>query len=281
MIENDFELHFYDNTSQNKIRKDRNCYNFFLYLSGNVSVAINQEIYHLASGDMVIIPPDQSLKLYSHDVSYAHQGIVFKFNSDFFLKIVSCSPDFNYLLQASSKNQAYVFHFDSITFHLLHKKLIDLMEELHCNRYGKETKIYICLLDLLFHINRGIHESEHLFSSSPGDLLCYNVAQYITEHISEDLSLDVLARTFYISKYHLSHIFKDNLGISVHQFITKKRLSLCRDSILQKNEITKVCMEYGFKNYACFYRAFRKEYGISPNELKKHQEMISNNLFLQ
>lgn len=269
MIENDFKLYFYDNINQNKERKSYNCYVFFLYLSGKVSLIINNESFCLTPGDMLIIPPDHSFRLCTHDTSSVNPGIVFTFNSDFFLKIASCSSDFNYVLHASTKNKPYLFHYDPITYNMLQKKLMDLMEELHSNRYGKETKIYISLLDLLFHINRGIHESEHLFLSSSGDFLCHNVVQYINEHISEDLSLDLLAKTFYISKYHLSHIFKENLGVSVHQFITKRRLSLCRDSILQKTEISKVFIEYGFNSYACFYRAFRKEYGISPNELKK------------
>ena len=34
---------------------------------------------------------------------------------------------------------------------------------------------------------------------------------------------DRLAKEFYVSKYHIAHIFKDNIGISVHQYITKKR----------------------------------------------------------
>ena len=41
----------------------------------------------------------------------------------------------------------------------------------------------------------------------------------------EDLTLDHLSQIFGVSKYHISHVFKANLGISVHQFITKKRVA--------------------------------------------------------
>lgn len=269
MIENDFKLYYFNNINQSKKLKSNDCYEFFLYQSGKVSFVINNERYYLTTGDMMIIPPDHSFRLYTNETSSSNPGIVFTFNSDFFLKISSCSTDFDYLLQASAKKKPYLFHYDPITFNLLQKKLIDLMEELRSSRYGKETKIYLSLLDLLFHINRGIHESENLFLSSSGNSLCHNIVQYINEHISEELTLDMLAQTFYINKYHLSHIFKERLGVSVHQFITKRRLSLCRDAILQNTEISKVFIEYGFNSYTCFYRAFRKEYGISPNELKK------------
>ena len=71
-------------------------------------------------------------------------------------------------------------------------------------------------------------------SSEPNDLrtsasckttrrtcLYQNISQYIEEHLNEDLSLDRLAREFYVSKYHIAHIFKDSIGISVHQYINQ------------------------------------------------------------
>ena len=61
--------------------------------------------------------------------------------------------------------------------------------------------------------------------------LCQNLIRYIENHIEQDLSLELLAREFFVSKYHIAHVFKDNLGMSIHQHITKKRLELCRDAI--------------------------------------------------
>ena len=80
--------------------------------------------------------------------------------------------------------------------------------------------------------------------------------------------MDTLSRKFYVSKYHIAHIFTDNLGISIHQYITKKRLALCREAILGKSSITEIYTTFGFGDYSSFYRAFKKEYGISPKDYR-------------
>ena len=67
---------------------------------------------------------------------------------------------------------------------------------------------------------------------------------------------------------------KDNLGLSIHQYITKKRLALCQEAIRTKMNINEIYQTYGFGDYSSFYRAFKKEYGISPKEYRDMQENV-------
>ncbi len=85
--------------------------------------------------------------------------------------------------------------------------------------------------------------------------------------------LERLAGEFFVSKYHISHVFKDNLGVSLHQYILKKRLTAARDAILAGTDMSEASYSYGFRDYSSFYKAFRKEYGLSPSEYRRRHTL--------
>ena len=66
-----------------------------------------------------------------------------------------------------------------------------------------------------------------------------------------------------MSRYYVAHVFKETGGISVHQYILKKRMQASREAILGGENISQVYERFGFRDYSSFYRAFRPEYGIA------------------
>ena len=129
-------------------------------------------------------------------------------------------------------------------------------------------------MSFLVYINRLLYCSLHEHSQVFENALYLKICDYIHQNLEDDLSLERIAANFYVSKYHIAHIFKDNMGISLHQYILKKRLHASRQAILSGEPISRIFPQYGFKDYTSFFRAFKKEYGISPKEYREQHRLI-------
>lgn len=107
---------------------------------------------------------------------------------------------------------------------------------------------------------------EKLEKKSDNRLSLDDVFSYIHTHLTEDLSLEQLEREFYVSRHHLIREFKKRTGQTVHQYIIKTRLDLCRRYIEQGYSISEVYRMGGFGGYNHFFRAFKQAYGMTPKE---------------
>ncbi len=108
-------------------------------------------------------------------------------------------------------------------------------------------------------------------SVSGGEQIAVNEAElgarvihYLNENISRDVSLDTLARRFFVSKYYLCRAFKKHNGVSVHGYINHKRVMYAKQLIEQGETASGAAYKVGFGDYSAFYRAYVKIIGKAP-----------------
>lgn len=270
MLSEHFEIFYYSDTNIKNVEDHvHNYYEFYFLIGGSVSITIAGKPYPLVVGDVIIIPPHVMHQVNILDQSIPYQRFVFWITKEYFDVLLNQSPDYGYLIDLAQSEKTYVYHYDVITFNTMKSKVFQLIEEILSERFGKTAKIALCISDLILYINRTVYEMTHANAPKEEQTLYQKLITYIETHIDEDLSLDLLANQFYVSKYHISHVFKENIGLSVYQYILKKRLSICRNAIIANTQISEAYLQCGFKDYSSFYRAFIKEYGLSPSEYQK------------
>lgn len=103
-------------------------------------------------------------------------------------------------------------------------------------------------------------------AKSSSHLALDDVFSYIHAHLTEEITLEQLEREFFVSRHHLIREFKKRTGQTVHRYIVKARLDLCRRYIEQGYSITEVYRMGGFGGYNHFFRAFKQAYGMTPKE---------------
>ncbi|MBQ3559338.1 MAG: helix-turn-helix transcriptional regulator [Agathobacter sp.] len=98
------------------------------------------------------------------------------------------------------------------------------------------------------------------------ELVMDDVFRFIRANLTSDLSLEVLEEHFFVSKHHLCREFKKLTGQTIHSYIVKSRLDLCKKYIEIGKPIKEVYELGGFGSYNHFFRAFKKEYNMTPKE---------------
>ena len=272
MLSQDFELFYYEDRVLPKVDiHTHDYYEFYFFLEGNVQIQVGEEMFAVRYGDMMLIPPGlpHHTVIINQDVPY--RRFVFWISQEYCNHLLQSSPDYAYIMQYVEIEKRYIFHADQVAFNAIQSKLLRLLEEMRSQKFGRDAQISICVNDVILSLNRLTYEINTPQKKNIEYLLYRQLEEYIEEHLEEDLSLETLARNFFVSKYHIAHVFKDNIGMSIHQYITKKRLNLCKEAISGGMSITDAYHRFGFGDYSSFYRAFKKEYGISPKDYRDMQ----------
>ncbi len=99
----------------------------------------------------------------------------------------------------------------------------------------------------------------------------------IEEKIHEKLTIENLADSLHISKYHYQRIFREAAGDSVMRYVTRRRLSKAAEELAEKTDMTilEIALRYGYDSHEGFTRSFRAYMGVTPTEYRKYHSFVS------
>ena len=96
------------------------------------------------------------------------------------------------------------------------------------------------------------------------------VIEYIHEHFAEPVTLEQASALVPISPYYLSHLFREELGLTFLEYITRIRIEEAKRLLMATNlRIREIAENVGYDDAGYFAKVFRKTVGVTPNQYRK------------
>ena len=96
-----------------------------------------------------------------------------------------------------------------------------------------------------------------------------HVIDYIEDHLTDDLSLEIISEYAGVSDYHFRKIFFYLSGLTLSEYIKNRKLSEANKDLLKGEKVTDVAFKYGYQSIDGFTRAFKKWCGFLPSDVIK------------
>ena len=243
--------------NDNFVLHDHELYEILFFSEGDAKFVIEGKEYFLESGDMIIVRKHEMHRVY-HNSDARYQRIVLFVEPEFF-NIHNC-PNYEAQFLNSQLGIANRIKSDYVRSCGLYDAFKRLRR--YSKNYTPEDKAVVeaIIIEILYLINRVGRFS----SPDEHESQVVQVISYINNHYTEDIDLETLEKKFYTSRYHLCKIFRKATGLTIHDYIRRKRLTRVRELRQAGKNITDAAMLSGFSDYSSFYRTYKKMMGCSP-----------------
>lgn len=97
------------------------------------------------------------------------------------------------------------------------------------------------------------------------------IVRYMQEHLTEEISLNVLAEEFHLSASYISQLFKNEIGVNFLAYLTNIRMEQAKKLLLSSSlSIAEVSEKSGYGDYRVFTKAFKKSEGVTPSQYRRN-----------
>jgi len=227
---------------------------------------VGSERYRLQKGDVVLVPPGVSHRpLLPEHMSLPYQREVLWLSTEFLER-------FNALLPSDQLSQLTVprlLRTAGSPWESIGHRFRAGVREAEARLPGWEAMVLGNTIQLAILLGRCMSDQEAVPPRAETPELLDRVLAYISENLTQRLTLPDTARHFFVSESTISHTFRKKLGVSFSRCVTQQRLIAAKTFIGQGLPLEAVAVRAGFADYSSFYRAFRQEYGIGPRQFRK------------
>jgi AraC-like DNA-binding protein len=248
--------HFHDN------------YEIYYMLNGKKLYFINDKLYKAEKGDLVIVNPYDVHRTSSIEKSEAER-ILINFKYEFIEELIKSQ---NITLLPLEKGSG------KITLNVREQLQIEsilnsMLKECEAKEYGYIPCVRAKLFTLLINISRFSSKLEQVEETPPSliEQKVLDVVSYICSNFQREITLDSIAKEFYVSPSYLSRIFKKVTGFHMSEYIQITRIREAQKLLRETDsKVIEIAEKVGFRQIAHFNKTFRKITNTTPLKYRKN-----------
>ncbi len=236
-------------------------YEFMYVVQGTVQQIVESEEYIMNAGDCVLININQTHSIKT-DMSTPREFFTFHFTKKAIPEIFN---DFLDIIRPFDKSK---------TNHIIRKKdmenfkIKDLLYELEKNALSKDpyslTVAKLNAIELLVELNKLIDSTTEFAEPLNVNPFIKKTTEFIDDRIFTKTTIQDVADHMFLNKYYLCHLFKKNMGISLNEYIIRKKIFKAKSLMEEGCTATSACFAVGFQTYTSFYTNYKRILGYTP-----------------
>lgn len=251
-------------------------YEIYYLVSGERFYFIKDKTYHVIQGDLILIDINDLHKT-TEVGTPSHERILINFSVEY-LQNLFPSPFREEILKCFHLG-TNLFRWEIPIRHIIEDLLFKMTREAKNKAFGHSLYIQALFTELLVALKRQIDLAPPLaleLRLSSYEKI-YDILRFINQHFHEEISLPMLAASFYISPTHLSRTFKKVTGFSFTEYLNSVRAKEAQRMLAETDQsVTQIASKAGFDSLTHFGRVFKAITGLAPLKYRKQLKNISS-----
>ena len=227
---------------------------FLIVVSGSGTIEYEGNVYWMKKGDCAFIDCHSSYSQKSSEDLWTLKWVHFNGNT--------MHAIYKKFLERSG---CHIYHCDNISQYCssIDRLLVIAESESHV----RDMEIHENLSLLLTMTMKDCWKESSSLSSLSSRKSLQSLQSYLQQHFREKISLDTLSEQFFINKYYLTRLFKEQFGKTISEYILELRINQAKTDLRFTNQpIEQIAHNCGFFDIAYFSRKFKKAEGISDRK---------------
>lgn len=235
-------------------------YEIYIFLKGDVTFLVEGIKRKMSPYDMILIKGNELHQIFPNP-NCEYERIVLNISDDFF-DVWKCG----YIRDIFSGSIASRFiPSENLTVSGIDEDIRRIEKNIRETKKTDDTVVKCAIIELLHDISRISYTGEE------ENTAVSEIIKYINMNITQPIVLDELAERFYLSKYYMCRLFKKSTGFTINQYVVMKRILFAKQLYKKGMNLSEAGTEAGFGSYTNFYKAYVKEFGVSPGRGLKNR----------